>query len=492
MKEMFKKYLYTALAALTLTSCGEDLMDRINKDEHNPSSSSVDAKFQVTDAVVSTAYSTWSGDYAFYAALFNEQAFGTGNNQFMKAEMRQRSETAASTTFNNCWNSTYGNLINIKQMIEKCEEGRVNAGQKDVLGIGQVLWVLCYEALTDLHGDIPYSEALVSPTAKLDKQEDIYKDLFTRIDEAIAALDEAAKAKVNNVGNQDLLFSGDPAKWLGLAHAVKARLLLNTTFRDQSAFAKVIAEGEAALSLGFSGAELGIFNGVDCDNSWTAFQWSRYYVGASKTFADILAERNDPRLDVYAVDYFETGVTCAPAGDESLAKMTETVGFPLWLDNGAATLHIYSLSELYFNIAEAKARLGQDASAELLEGVKASFADYEAATGETLTAGADEYVAALGAVSLKEVMVQKYIAMARDGHVQTYNDLRRCKAMGEEFIKLLNPNNENGGQNMWPLRLAYGNSDVVSNPNVAAAFGSGNEAGNYLFTENVWLFGGSR
>ena len=68
MKEMFKKYLYTALAALTLTSCGEDLMDRINKDEHNPSSSSVDAKFQVTDAVVSTAYSTWSGDYAFYAA----------------------------------------------------------------------------------------------------------------------------------------------------------------------------------------------------------------------------------------------------------------------------------------------------------------------------------------------------------------------------------------------------------------------------------------
>jgi len=124
--------------------------------------------------------------------------------------------------------------------------------------------------------------------------------------------------------------------------------------------------------------------------------------------------------------------------------------------------------------------------------VKASFADYEAATGETLTAGADEYVAALGAVSLKEVMVQKYIAMARDGHVQTYNDLRRCKAMGEEFIKLLNPNNENGGQNMWPLRLAYGNSDVVSNPNVAAAFGSGNEAGNYLFTENVWLFGGSR
>lgn len=45
---------------------------------------------------------------------------------------------------------------------------------------------------------------------------------------------------------------------------------------------------------------------------------------------------------------------------------------------------------------------------------------------------------------------------------------------------------------MWPLRLPYGNSDVVSNPNVAAAFGTGNQAGNYFFTENIWLFGGTR
>ena len=137
---MSNKLLYIAIAALGLTSCGEDLMDRINRDESNPAANNVDAKFQVTDAVVSTAYSTWGGDYAFYTALFNEQAFGTGNNQFMKAESRQRSETAASTTFNNCWNSTYGNLMNIKQIIQKTDEGMVNAGQKDVLGIGQTLW----------------------------------------------------------------------------------------------------------------------------------------------------------------------------------------------------------------------------------------------------------------------------------------------------------------------------------------------------------------
>ena len=34
--------------------------------------------------------------------------------------------------------------------------------------------------------------------------------------------------------------------------------------------------------------------------------------------------------------------------------------------------------------------------------------------------------------------------------------------------------------------LPYGDSDVVSNPNVAAAFGSGNDAGMYIFSKKVW------
>ena len=36
------------------------------------------------------------------------------------------------------------------------------------------------------------------------------------------------------------------------------------------------------------------------------------------------------------------------------------------------------------------------------------------------------------------------------------------------------------------------NSDVISNPNVRDAFGTGNAAGMYIFTENVWWAGGSR
>lgn len=142
-----------------------------------------------------------------------------------------------------------------------------------------------------------------------------------------------------------------------------------------------------------------------------------------------------------------------------------------------------------------KARLGQDATADFTTAVEASFEDY--ATADPGYIGLDpslasDYIDGLGTVDLAEIMVQKYLAQTRDEQIQTYNDLRRCKALGEEFIHLNNPNNTAGGQNQWPLRLPYGNSDVISNPHVAEAFGSGNTAGNYLFTENVWLFGGTR
>ena len=92
-------------------------MDDINKDEANPAVDIVDAKFQITDAIMSTAYSTYGGAYAWYVSSYTEQVFGTGDNQLRKAELRNSNETAASTTFNNEWNATYTNLMNIKQIL---------------------------------------------------------------------------------------------------------------------------------------------------------------------------------------------------------------------------------------------------------------------------------------------------------------------------------------------------------------------------------------
>ena len=71
-----------------------------------------------------------------------------------------------------------------------------NEGQYDVLGMAQVLKVMNYGILTDVFGDIPYSEALqglANLQPKLDAQKDIYADLLATLDKAIANL-ETAKA----------------------------------------------------------------------------------------------------------------------------------------------------------------------------------------------------------------------------------------------------------------------------------------------------------
>lgn len=499
------KYIFgLALATTLFASCSEDMLDSINEREASKTADKVAAKFQLTDAEVATAYSTVNGSYAWYVSSYTEQLFGTGNNQLKNAELRNANETAASTTFNNEWNATYSNLYNINQMIQKCSEGGINSDQTDILGIAQILYALNWGILTDLHGDIPFSECFKGSAAKIDSQEEIYKAIFQLLDDAQTNL----AAGGSHAGDQDLVYGGDTEQWAAFGHAVKARYLLHTAGRNNAVLSQVVTEAQAAVDGGFDGFAVDVFNGVTADNSWSAYHWSRYYIASSTTVDDLMETRKDPRQDIYASPLL--GVVCAP-GDQEMAMATiagEGTTYPAWLDNGAAPLNIFSKAELYFILAEAKARLGQDASAEFQEGVKASMDWYNTINDDLYAAygmdnvSDDEVTAYLAAIDplfqanpLKEILIQKYLAQAATEQLETYNDIRRVRYMDGANaypVELKNPNNTSSSANRWPLRLPYGESDVVSNPNVAAVFGSGNDAGVYIFTENVWWAGGSR
>lgn len=488
------KYLFIGLVAILFTSCSEDLMDRINVDKANPAAESVDGKFVIPGAIMNTAYNTISGNYAWYISSFTEQEFGTGNNQLMRTELRNVSEYMATSCFNNEWNATYSTLKGLKDVIDKCADDGINHDQPDLLGMAQTLTALNLGILTDLHGDVPYSQALQgidNLQPELDSQESIYAAIFNLLDAAIANLQEGG----DNVGESDILFAGDCDQWLALTYALKARYKLHTYFRDRNVLGEVIACAEAAIEAGFDGVQLDMFNGVTADNPWSAYWWSRYYTGSSTTVDNLMLERDDPRETVYNIDYFGENIVGEP-GDAAAAKLVQAVNCPTWLDNGAAPIHVFSKSELYFILAEAKARLGQDATDDMATAIEASFEDYAYSDAypeysEFDPSTAAEYIASLP-VTLKEIMVQKYLSQCRDEQIEAYNDIRRCKALGEEHIVLTNPKNMGSTGSTWPLRLPYGSSDVTSNPNVSAAFGTGNNAGQYIFTEPVWWAGGSR
>lgn len=492
---MKMKYLFgLALATMLFSSCSEDMLDRINKDETSKTADKVAAKFQLTDAEVSTAFSTVNGAYAWYVSSYTEQLFGTGNNQMMKAELRNPSETASAATFNNEWNSTYLNLHNIYQMIEKCSEGGINASQSDILGEALILNAINWGVLTDLHGDVPFSECFQGISApKIDTQESIYTAIFAMLDQAQTAL----AAGGNNAGEQDIIYGGDTKKWSAFGHAVKARYLLHTYGRNKSVLSEVVKEAQAAIDGGFTGCYLKVFNGVTADNAWSAYQWSRYYIGSNKTVDDLMLERKDPREPIYNMDMSGENIIGEP-GNSDQATLVQALNEPAWLENGAANLVIMSESELYFILAEAQAMLGQDAKDAFQKAVKSNVKEYFAIAGESIDdAGIQEYLDNItplfAADPLKEIRIQKYLAQTRGEVIETYNDIRRIKYTDGSYpVEMKNPNNTSSVGNRWPLRLPYGDSDVVSNPNVTAAFGSGNEAGMYIFTENVWWAGGNR
>ena len=508
--------LLPAVVVLLAASCSEDEMDRINTDYGNPPVSVINGRLMITDAITATGFSVVSGDYSYYTSVYNEQIFGTGNTQMKNAELREIAEVAGSATFNNAWNNVYANLLNLKTIMAKCEERDLNAGQKDLLGMAQVLAALNWGVLTDMHGDVPCSEALQGGALKqprLDAQRDVYAHIFTLLDNAIANLTQAKDAGMANVGAQDILYANDNASWLAAAHALKARYKLHMMVREPEAAAEALTEARAALEGGFDGMTLDIYDGTESMMTpWAAFQYSRSYCACSSTVQSLLQARRDPREDIYIYYYSAaadvdpsapgySAPVCGQPGNESMATASSAsaLSSPKWIARNvagnfpmypAATTRLMSLAEVNFIIAELQARAGDDCADALTAAIADSFDDTRAFGLIDMTAS--DYVAGLSsrlsADAVGEVMVQKYLSQCRNEQVETYNDLRRCNALGEEYVVMTNPKNINGASNRWPLRMPYGNSGVSSNPNVRAAYGDGL----YVFTEAIWLYGGTR
>jgi len=507
-----KKYIYlaAALLSLSLASC-EDVMDDINKRPDNPANEMINPALQLTDGIMSTGYSTVSGNLAWVASSLTEQLVGVGLNQFYNLEIRNVSQTASSSTCNNEWNSTYYNINNLKLALAKAEEGGLYPEYVDVRGMVKTLLALNYGILTDLFGDIPCSEATENTQPKVDKQQDVYTTIFSYLDGAIADLESAKADGVAFAGSQDILYNGDLDKWIAFAYALKARYNLHLMAVDQNAAANALAAAQKAKELGFDGAEITGFTSYASSNCnpWAAFWGDRNYNASSKTVADLMNDRNDPRIDVYSTPWAYQGEVLATEvavpGDLEDARTVygtaEGQGFalPAWLnvysfaEGESASIHMMSKAELYFILAELEARNGSDYSEDFAAAVEASFADY-GSFGVAVNGTAADYVASLSSRlsenALKEIMIQKYLSQCRDEQIETYNDFRRMEALGNsgDYVQLTNGYNTQGGNNRWPVRYPYGNSDVIANPNVADLYGDGM----YVFTEKVWWAGGTR
>jgi hypothetical protein len=459
--------------------CDKDTMEDINEYKNNPSD--VPSKLLVTDIITRTAFTISGSDLAFYASVYSEYNVGI-YNQMYNAEIRA-GEPISSTTYNNMWGAAYENLYNLKIVMGKTSEGGAEAGNFQTLGIAQILTAYNVGMLTDLFGDVPYSEALqpgVIFQPVLDKQQDLYTEIFRLLNEGIANL--GRETEYPSIGGQDLLFGGDSDMWIKFANGLKARhtallALRNPNWQDVITFADLsFAEGENAA---FE------YDGAQTANPFYTFFTDRDYFGASQSLHDKLIERNDPRDEVFFMPYPGTEeLIFAPNGSPEQAQGVYGVSALMSVTNPT---YLLSYHELQFLKAEAYARLDQVAPAQtaMENGIRAAFVK----VGLTVE-DADAYITAevlprFQANALSEIMNQKYLALYEEEAVQTYNDIRRMIALGEDFISLSNPLN---AQSRFPVRYSYGADDVTTNLNVAGAYGDGS----YVYNQPVWWAGGSR
>ena len=469
--------------SLLFFSCSENTMDKINVNPNNPED--VASKYIITDVMTSTAFSCTGADLNFYSSVYIEHNVGI-YGQMLAAENRK--DATITSTYDNVWGQLYSNLKDLKTVINKCSVGGSEAGNVSTMGIAQVLSAYNLALLTDLFGDVPWTEACqpgVIFTPKVDKQQEIYVAINKMLDDAIINL--KAISTFPSLGNQDFIYGGSAPKWLKAAYGLKARYAARLAFKTPNWDAVI-----ANVNLSFANASESFsykkYDGSTAISPNYAFFTDRDYFGASNSLNKKLSARNDPRAAKFFVKYPDPAVTSlvfAPNGTPDAVQ--KKYGISGLLSSTEPTL-MMSYHELKFLLAEAYARKNDLVNAEiaLKDAISGAFVNIGLSATDALTYYTANIASKYAANPLQEIMIQKYLAFYEQESIEAYNDYRRLEAMGNHFIILDSPANALANYG-FPQRFIYGKSDMDANPNIAKANSSIN-----IFKDKVWWAGGTK
>ncbi|MEZ4943754.1 MAG: SusD/RagB family nutrient-binding outer membrane lipoprotein [Saprospiraceae bacterium] len=204
----------------------------------------------------------------------------------------------------NVWHILYRDVL---RNLQECQvlipgqgAGVPAATQKNQNACAEIMNVHTWSILVNTFGDVPYTEALSYPNLfpKYDDARTIYTDLATRLDQAIADIDENA----GGFGSQDLLFAGDMAAWKTFANSLKLRLGMMLADVDAGTAKRMVEE--AAPGAISSNGENAVFHYLSAPPNtnpiWVDLvQSGRKDFVAANTIVDAMNALNDPRVPLY-------------------------------------------------------------------------------------------------------------------------------------------------------------------------------------------------
>jgi hypothetical protein len=304
------------------------------------------------------------------------------------------------------FSSNYLNeLLDLEIIMRKAEE-LIDKGSTEeirqnrtLLAAAKIMRVWIFHFLTDMFGDVPYSEAVsgldqdVIYTPKYDTQESIYMDFLMELAEANTLLDLSS---VSDIGKGDLFFRGDPQKWKKFGNSLRLRILNRCAGTPWSFTYNMVGTGDFTTGPGpaaYNNAdnEIAAMLGdpavypvisANEDNVCLTYPglpdyrqpiYDQLYVRLdfviSETMVDWLKARNDPRLPVYAqvTQDYKVGVSTEPyVGEQNGRKQLSSyfpgislLGTAVGYDEDAP-LYVLTYDEIEFIKAEHYLRLGDE------------------------------------------------------------------------------------------------------------------------------------
>lgn len=460
--------LLAASLSAALAGCADGLTD-LNVNPNEPID--VGAEYLFTNAVEASVTRAMG-------ASLNLDGVGLWVQHY--AEMRYSEDDRyelADTRVQLHWNGFWaGPMQDFNEVIAKGRE----AGRPNVEAMGVIMRAWNQQVITDLWGDVGYSEALQGRmpgsgnTVAYDPQQQIYEGMIGELRAAAALLSPAGV----RMGKADLIYQGDPAKWAKFAASLRLRMAMRMSAANPSA-----ARTEFAAALGSGVFTSNADNAVlwYLDDGVSVHPFNAYYRSApthtiSASLVDTLKQSADPRLPVYATPNAAGEYRGAQNGVTDELPLSTFSAIGTFFTRPAAPSYLMTYAEVLFLRAEAVERgWVQGNAAELYR---------QAITAHMLQVGVpqaeiDTYLAQPGVAydGLRSIGVQKWIALFGNGP-EAYAEWRRT---GRPSL-VAGPDAMNDG--VIPVRFTYPSSEEALNGEALLAAKA--RQGNATLNSPVW------
>ena len=469
----YKLFSFLVISAMLITSCSK--FEEMNVDPNKPTN--VPTSGLLTQAEANLVYN-FNGELSQLGEQYVQHL-----TQIDYVEKSNYNDDGISS-FSGIYRAGLNDLKDIIRLNsdEELAKDVVKYGDNiNQIAVAKILTVWAYHNMTDVWGDIPYSEALNDEilTPKYDTQEEIYDALIAELDDVISSINIAPTIDLQG----DLIYNGDMTMWKKFATSLRLRIAMRLSEVNDSKANSLINDDDFTNAF-TSASDYARFAHLATDAEANPLYIDNVVIAGADNFAvantliDAMQALNDPRVPMYANPAVNSGnyvgLTYGVGGN------SDDVSLPgdMYASQTAPSI-LMTAAEVLFIKAEAAQRgyISGDAAQFYNDAITASMEYNGVSSIDIADYLAQPEVQYDPTNWKKSIGTQKWIALYNVG-IQAWAEWRRLSFPVLALAPAATPSK-------IPRRRAYPSEEYSTNKeNVEEAVTR--LGGKDLFTERVW------